>query len=152
MTNYTNVKVQISESQKDKLKKAFKSNCESIIIRLTYTNLHGEDLITIIKSQLDRPVKSYEAKKGTTIKMSRTQLACNMKIEGAFSQMLAGLIPFVTGTVLQALWVRALSGLASTGVENIIGNGLHLKMGGRVCQIKTDGTGLYLGPTSDKGF
>ena len=103
MTSYTNVKVRISEGQKDNLKKAFESNCESITIRLTFTNLHGEDAIALTKSQLDTLVKAYEAKKGMTIKMSRTQLAYNIKIEGGFLPMLAGLVPFLTGTVLPAL-------------------------------------------------
>ena len=58
MTSYTNVKVRILEGQKDKLKKAFESNCESITIRLTFTDLHGEEVIAIIKSQLDRLVKA----------------------------------------------------------------------------------------------
>ena len=66
--------------------------------------------------------------------------------------MLALLIPLLTGTVLPALGVGALSGLASTGVQKLIGNGLYLKKGRRVCQIETDGRGLYLGPTSSKGF
>ena len=67
--------MRISDGQKDKLKKAFESNCESITIRLTFTDLHGEDVIAITKSQLNRLMKAYEAKKGRTIKMSRTQLA-----------------------------------------------------------------------------
>ena len=71
MTNFTNVKVRISEGQKDELKRAIESNCESIIIRLTFSHLHGEDVIAII-SQLDTLVKAYEAKKGMTIKMSKT--------------------------------------------------------------------------------
>ena len=29
---------------------------------------------------------------------------------------------------------------------------MYLKKGGSVCQIETDGEGLYLGPTSGKGF
>ena len=66
--------------------------------------------------------------------------------------MLAGLIPFLTGTVLPALGVGSLSELASTGVQKLIGNGLYLKKGGCVCQIETDGSGLYLGPASGKGF
>ena len=66
--------------------------------------------------------------------------------------MLAGLIPLLTLTVLPALGVEALSGLASTGVQKLIGNGLYLKKGDRVCQIETDRRGLYLGPTSGKGF
>ena len=64
---------------------------------------------------------------------------------------LAGLIPFLTETVLPALGVGALSGLASTGVQKLIGNGLYRKKGSCVCQIETDGEGLYLGPASGKG-
>ena len=66
--------------------------------------------------------------------------------------MLAGLIPFLTRTVLPALGVGALSGLASTGVKKLIGNWLYLKKGSRVCQVETDWNGLYPGPTSVKGF
>ena len=29
---------------------------------------------------------------------------------------------------------------------------MYLKKGGHVCQIETDGEGLYLGPASGKGF
>ena len=127
MTRYTNAKMRISESQKDKPKKAFESNCKSITIRLTFSDLHGEDVSALTKSQLNRLVEAYEEKKGMTIKMSKTQLAHNMKIEGGFLSAWDGLIPFLTGTVLPALGVGALSGLASTGVQNLIGNGLYLK-------------------------
>ena len=109
MTRYTNFKIRISEGQKDKLKKAFESNYESITIRLTFSDLHGEDVIDLSNSQLDRLVKAYEERKGMTIRMSKTQLAHNMKIEGCFLPVLAGLIPFLTGTVLPALGVGALS-------------------------------------------
>ena len=84
--------------------------------------------------------------------MSKTQLAHNMKIEGECLPAIAGLIPFLTGTVLPALGVGALSGLASTGVQQLIGNGLYLKKGSFVCRIETDGEGLYLGPASGNGF
>ena len=75
-----------------------------------------------------------------------------MKIEGGFLAALAGLIPFLTATVLVALGVGTLSGLASTGVQKLIGNGLYLKKGSGLGRIETDGEGLYLGPTSGKGF
>ena len=97
-------------------------------------------------------MKTYEAKKSITIKMSRTHLAYNIQIEGGFLPMLAGLIPLLTGTVLPALWVGALSELASTGVQKIIVNSLCIKKGCSVCQIETDGKRLYLGPTIGKGF
>ena len=110
-----------------------------------YTN------ITVTKPQLDRLVEAYEEKKGLTIRMSKTQLAHNMKIEGGFLPALSGLISFLTGTVLPTLGVGALSGLASTGVQKLIGNGVYLKKGGSVCRIETNEEGLYLGPTSGKG-
>ena len=75
-----------------------------------------------------------------------------MKIEGGFLPALAGLISFQTGTVLLELGVEALSGLASTGIQKLIGNGLYLKKGSGVCRIETDGKGLYHEPTSGKGF
>ena len=119
--------MRISENQKDKLKKAFKSNCESIEIRLTPSDVNGEDVIAITKSQLDKLMKEYEANKGMSIKMSRRRSAYNMKIEGEFLPVMAGLISCLTGTVLPALGVGALSGLASTAVQKLIGNGLYLK-------------------------
>ena len=60
MARYTTFKMRISEGQKDKLKKAFESNCESITIRLTFSYMHGEDVIALTNSQLDRLVKAYE--------------------------------------------------------------------------------------------
>ena len=56
-----------------------------------------------------------------------------MKIEGGFLPALAGLIPFLTGTVLPALGVEALSGLASTGVQQLFGNWCYLNKGSGVC-------------------
>ena len=91
-------------NSKDKLKKAFEYNFESIPIRIKFSDLHGEDVIALTKSQLDRLVESYEEKKGMTTVCKKTQLAHNMKLEG-FLSALVGLIPFLTGTVLPALGV-----------------------------------------------
>ena len=152
MTRYTNVIIRISESNKYKLKKAFESNCKSITIHLLFSELHGEDVIAITNPQLDRLVKAYEETKGMTIRMSKTQLAHNMQIEGRFLPALTGLILFLTGTVLPALGVVTLSGMASTGIKRLIGNGLYLKKGSGVCRMETEEEGLYLGPTSGGGF
>ena len=45
-----------------------------------------------------------------------------------------------------------MSGLESTGVQKLIGNGLCLKKESGVYRIETEGQGLYLGPASGKGF
>ena len=87
--------MRMSEGQKDKLKKPFDFNCESITIRLTFSDLLGEELIALTNSQLDRLVKAYEEKKGMTIRMSKTQLVHNTKIEGGLFPASAGLIPFL---------------------------------------------------------
>ena len=60
MTRYINFKMQISEGQSDKLKKAFESNCESITIRFKFLDLHGEDVIALTNSQVDRLVEAYD--------------------------------------------------------------------------------------------
>ena len=52
------LKCEYQRVKKDKLKKAFESKCESITIRLTFSDLHGEDVITLTKSQLDRLVEA----------------------------------------------------------------------------------------------
>ena len=93
MTHYTNIKMRISEGQKYKLKKAFEYNSKSITIRFKFSDLHGEDVIALTKLQVDRLVEAYEEKKGKTIRMSKTQLDHNMKIEGGFLPALTGLIP-----------------------------------------------------------
>ena len=44
MTHYTNIKMRISEGQKDKIKKAFESNSRSITIRFKFSDLFCEDV------------------------------------------------------------------------------------------------------------
>ena len=74
MTRYTNVKVRISEGQREKLKKSCESHCKSIIIRLAFSDQHGEDVIAITNSQFDRLVEAYEENKGMSIKMSKNTI------------------------------------------------------------------------------
>jgi len=58
--------------------------------------------------------------------MSKSQVEHDMKIQGGFLPLLAGLasqaLPFLTGTIVPALGVGALSGLASTGVQKLVGH------------------------------
>ena len=58
----------------------------------------------------------------------------------------------VARTVLPALGVGALSGLASSGVQKAMGSGLYLKKRGLVSQVETVGYGLYLKPYEGKGL
>ena len=69
MTHYTNIKLRISEGQKDKIKKAFESHSKSITIRFKFSDLYGENVIALTKSKVDRLVEAYEEKKGMAIRM-----------------------------------------------------------------------------------
>ena len=153
---YTNVKVRINEGQKEKLRNALQSGSNGITIRLAYEDLYGEDIIALTKAQVSKLIEAYHRQKGITIKMSKNQLMHNMKIEGGFLPILAGLastvLPVIAKTVIPALATGAISGLASTGVSKLMGKGLFLKKGGCVSRIETDGKGLYLGPASSRGF
>ena len=58
----------------------------------------------------------------------------------------------IVKTVLPALGIGALSGLASSGVQKAMGSGLYLKKGECVSQVETDGQGLYLKQHKGKGL
>ena len=163
MDRYTDLKVNISEGQKQKLHSALQVGAP-VSIRLAYEDLNGSDVLALTNSQVNKITKAYEGGKGITIKMSKSQLAHNKKVEGGFLGMLASLaarsLPFIAKTVLPALGVGALTGLASSGVQKVMGTGtmrksgqgLYRKKGGCVCQVETDGKGLYLSPASGSGF
>jgi len=127
---YTNLKVNISVRQKEKLKRAVETGTQ-LFLHLSHSDLAGEHTIALPQSQLNKLSKAKEAGKGVNIKMSKTQVRHNMKVHGGILSILGGLasqaIPFITGTVLSALGVAALSSLASTGVQNLTGNGLYIK-------------------------
>ena len=156
MTRYTNVKVNISEGQKEKLQHAIKAGCSAVSIRLGHKDLEGNDILAVTNSQVKKLAKAHENGTGITIRMSSNQLKHNTKIEGGFLGLLAGLatrpLPMFAKTVLPALGVGALSGLASSGVQKAMGSGLYLKKGGCVCQVETDGSGLYLKSYKGKGL
>ena len=156
MTSYTNVKVNISERQKEKLQHAIKAGCSAVSIRLGHKDLQGNDILAVTSSQAKKLAKAHENGKGITIRMSSNQLKHNMKIEGGFLGLLAGLaaraLPMLAKTVLTALGIGTLSGLASTGVQKAMGSGLYLKKGGCVSQVETDGSGLYLKQYKGQGL
>ena len=95
--------------------------------------------------------------------MSSKQLKHNIKTQGGFLgallPMLAGVgravAPAVIGLAkkaLPSLATGALSGLASTGISKLFGDGLYLKKGGMISQVETDGKGVYLRPYKGKGL
>ena len=156
MTRYVNVKVNISEGQKEKLQHAIKASCSAVSIHLGHGDLEGNEILAVTNSNAKKLAKAHENGKGITIRMTSKQLKHNTKIEGGFLGLLAGLaertLPMIAKTVLLALGIGALSRLASSGVQKAMGSGLYLKKGGGICQVETDGQGLYLKPYKGKGL
>ena len=62
-----------------------------MFLRLSHEDLVGNDVIDVTQSQLNRLKKAPQAGKGVTIKMSKSQVVYNMKIQGGFLPLLAGL-------------------------------------------------------------
>ena len=114
--SYTNVSVNISENQQQKLKHAVDAK-SPVSIRLDYEDLCGSDVLALTNSQLNRMKKAFQNGKGITIKMSKRQVVHNMKTEGGFVSMLAGLaakaLPILAKTLLPTLATGTLSGVGS---------------------------------------
>ena len=149
MTRYINAKVNITEGQKKKLQHAINANCSAVSICLGHEDLKGNDILAVTETQAKKLAKAYEYGTGITIRMSSQQLKHNMKVVAGLA---ARALPMLAKTVLPALGVGALSGLASTGVQKAMGSGLYLKKGGLVSQVEMDGQGLYLKPYKGKGL
>jgi len=74
--SHTNVHVNISENQQQKLKHAVDTK-SPVSIRLGYEDLCGSHVLALTNSQVNRMTKAYQDGKGITIKMSKRH---NMKI------------------------------------------------------------------------
>ena len=163
MAQYKSVNINLSENQKQKIQQAVNANCTATSIKLSADDLDGPYPIFLTNTQLKKLQNAKDRGKGLTIRMSSKQLKHNVKTEGGF---LGALLPML-GTVAKAaapvvmglakkavpaLATGALSGLASTGVSKLFGDGLYLKKGGMIAQVETDGQGIYLKPYKGKGL
>ena len=163
MAQYKSVNVNLTENQIQKLRQAINANCSATSIKLGRDDLDGEHTLFLTKTQYNKLQNAKDRGKGFTIRMSSRQLKHNVKTEGGFlgallpaigavGRMVAPALIGIVKKALPALATGALSGLASTGVNKIFGNGLYLKRGGMVAQLETDGQGLYLRPYKGKGL
>ena len=163
MAQYISTNVNLTENQIQKLRQAVNANCAATSIKLNYDDLDGPHPIFLTNAQHKKLENARDRGKGLTIRMSSRQLKHNVKTQGGF---LGALLPMLAGVgravapallgvakkAVPALATGALSGLASTGVSKLFGDGLYLKKGGMIAQVETDGQGLYLKPYKGKGL
>ena len=162
MTQYESVNVNLTENQIQKLQQSINANCAATSIKIGADDLDGKHTIFLTKAQINKLENARGRGKGLTIRMSSKQLKHNVKkggFLGALLPMLAGVgravAPAVIGLAkkaLPSLATGALSGLASTGISKLFGDGLYLKKGGMISQVETDGKGVYLRPYRGKGL
>src|SRR6218665_3779634 len=91
MNRYTNIKVHVSEKEKDKIKRAVESGM-GVNIKLSHEDLSGEHILALTRAQINKMAKACRSGTGITIKMSKSQLHHNMKVEGGF---LPALLPLL---------------------------------------------------------
>ena len=162
MTQYKSVNVNLSENQINKIRQAINAGCTATSIKLGYNDLNGDHTIFITNGQFNKLQNAKDRGKGLTIRMSGRQLKHNTQ-EGGFLGALLPLLgtaarvagPALMGVAKKALphlATGALSGLASSGVSKLFGDGLYLKKGGTIAQVETDGQGVYLKPYKGKGL
>jgi len=154
MSRYKNVKLNISEGQKDKIKKAVQAGTGTTI-RLTHEDLSGEHVLALTQAQINKMMKAYHNGTGVMLKLSKSQLEHNMKVDGGFLPALLGILgPFLLKTALPAIATGALTGLASTGISKALGSSIdggsvvYIKRGGRCYKMGVLGSGLFLKPYS----
>ena len=143
---YTDVNVNISDSQKQKVKKELAAVTQ-FSLRLSHEDLVGNDVIAVTQSQLNRLKKAHEAGKGVTIKMSKSQVAHN---EGTRRISAAASRSGVAGASV-SYWHRFTGCRCWSTIKSCqywCAKTVHQdKKGGCVCEVETD-----LEPTTGKGF
>ena len=116
MTTYHPYKVNLSEGQKDKLRKAFQSK-NPVTLRLKKTQLSGNDELMLSSNQIKRIQKAASQGKGAEIKVSKTQAR---KIGGSLFSAIVPLARSLAPTLAKTLGLSALAGLASEGASQVV--------------------------------
>lgn len=114
-------------------------------------------MLALTSAQVNKIAKAYKNGTGVTIKMSKTQLMHNAKVEGGFIGALRPMLEtagrFLLSSLLPTLATGLLSGVGqatgSTVVNKIAGNGIiYVKKNGMGCKVTQKGAGMYLRPWS----
>ena len=126
MTKYYPYGVSLSKGQLEKLSRAYNNN-SAITIRLARNELSGPHELMLTKTQINKLMSQGT---GSDIKISKTQIRKAVRqggsLWGSLINLGSKLLPMAMPLAKKAiapLAARALSGLASLGVDKIFGKG-----------------------------
>ena len=119
----------LSTGQREKLAKAL-SNKSAITLRLTKTDLTGNDMLMLTTTQLKRIKKAMNNNTGVDLKISKTQIRHVVQKGGSLWSSLLNLgvkaLPYASKgvtKVVPALATGAMQALGSLGIDKIFGRG-----------------------------
>ena len=128
---YVKYGVKLSIEQKKRLAKAL-SQKSALTIRLSKSDLSGNDHLNLTKTQLKRLQKAMKNKTGVDLKISKTQIRYLVQEGGSLWSSLINLgmrsLPYASRALSKAapaLATGALSALGSLGIDKIFGNGIQ---------------------------
>ena len=126
---YVKYGVKLSTGQKQRLAKAL-SQKSAVTIRLSKSDLSGNDHLNLTKTQLKRLQKAMKNRTGVDLKISKTQIRYLVQEGGSLWSSLINLgmkaLPYASRAVSKAgpaLATGALSALGSLGIDKIFGKG-----------------------------
>ena len=155
---YTPVKVDVPSRYHEKIKKAVvKGEAKSSVsIKINLSNTDGNDTLLLTKGQIAKIERArLIGKKNMTVRLSRKQVAVNVKHEGGFLGMLIAALSAAIPSIVSAATAAAPAVIASaaTGAisgaisKAVSGNGLYLQKNGQAVKLRpVKGGGLYLTP------
>ena len=125
---YVQYGVKLSQGQKQRLAKAI-SNRSAITLRLSKTDLSGNDMLMLTKTQLKRIQKATNMRTGVDLKISKTQIGSLVKHGGSLWSSLLNLgmkaLPFASkaaSKLVPGLASGAMQALGSMGIDKIFGS------------------------------
>ena len=143
---YTPTKLNVIANQEDKLKNAVAhQKAVSIKLNLDSGGGGGKHTFLLTRGQIAKIERAKLIGKGkVSIHLSKRQVQVNVKHQGGFLGMLAGLAAKALPTLLKGL----AGGLVSGAVSRVVGgNGLYLVKSGHCVKVEpVKGNGLYLTP------
>ena len=110
------IKVQLSENQKNNLFDALKKK-QQIILRLKNDSLSGSDTLYVPETVKKRLEKNRKLKKGMEIKIAKSNIRKQVQVGGS---LWSSAFRMFGPTIGKTLGLSALAGLASEGASQVV--------------------------------